>query len=242
VRNRYYQELAQAFALNRVWTWDFANDERLASRLVPVHDMLNVSWYVATRRAGPPRPIAGLQPRTQLDLDVYSSPTAWPRAFFTDRLAVYTTAGDFAALLTNRLQAGDRRPFAAVQADEALPARLPAWLDGRTVCAATAYRLTANRTAFALATPGPGVAVLTECYYPEDFRVTVDGRPAAYFRVNHAFKGVMIPDAGHHEIVFAYWPQYFSLALVMGAIGVLALAAGAHVIWHAEDRRAPTPA
>lgn len=242
LRNRYYQELAKAFALERVWTWDFSNDERQASRLVPIHDMLNVSWYVATRRPGPPRPIAGLQPLTQLDLDVYASPTAWPRAFFTDRLADYATAGDFAALLTDRLQAGDRRPFAAVQADETTPDRLPASLDGRTVRAATDYRLTANRTAFALDVPGPGVAVLTECYYPEDFRVTVDGRPAAYFRVNHAFKGVMIPNAGRHEIVFAYWPQRFTLALVLGVIGALALAAGAHGLWHADDRETPTPA
>jgi hypothetical protein len=234
VRNPWYQELAVACHLEHVWVWDWSNDEREAPRLVPVHDMLNVAWYLATHRDGPARDIAGLQPRAPADLDVYSSPTAWPRAFFTDRLAVYPQAGDFAALLAGRAQAGDRRPFAAVQSGDALPAQLPAALEGREVRAATGYRLTANRTAFTVDAPGPGVAVLTECYYPQDFRVTVDGRRAAFFRVNHAFKGVVIPEAGRHEIVFAYWPQYFTLALMMNAIGVLALAAGGWAMWNDE--------
>ncbi len=242
LRNRYYQELASAFGLDHVWTWDYSNDESQAARLVPAHDLLNVSWYVATRSEGPPRPIAGLESRAHLDLDVYSSPTAWPRAFFTDRMASYGAAGDFAALLAGRVKAGDRQPFAAVQADEKISSSIPASLDGRTVRAATAYRLTANRTVFAIDAPGPGVAVLTESYYPDDFRVTVDGRPAGYFRVNHAFKGVMIPAAGHHEIVFSYWPQHFTAALVLAVLGAMALVAGAGFLWRAEGRTAPAAA
>jgi uncharacterized membrane protein YfhO len=74
--------------------------------------------------------------------------------------------------------------------------------------------------------------VLTESFYRNDFQVTVDGRPTPYFRVNHAFKGVAIPGAGQHEITFAYWPEHFTLALVLGGTGLLLLAAGAHVLWH----------
>lgn len=225
LRNGYYHALALEFDMKRVWVWDWANKATEAPRLIPVHDMLNVDYYVADH-ASPAVEFAGLRLLKQFDgdLDIYQSPTAWPRAFFTDRLASYGTVKDFA----RQVATGDRRPFASAQQGEtALPA-LPADLAGRTVRAATDYRLTANNTSFTVDAPGPGIAVLTEAYYEDDFQVTVDGRPSPYFRVNHAFKGVAITTAGRHEITFAYWPLYTTLSLWLAATGVILalLAAG----------------
>jgi hypothetical protein len=234
LRNRYYHELAKAFDLQRVWEWDGINKESDAPLLRPAHDLMNVTYYLASHR-GPPRAIAGLHLLVPRDLDVYESALAWPRAFFTDRLAVYGSVKDFA----EQVRAGDGHPFAAIQAGEADAPILSAELAGRTVRPATGYRLTANTTTFVVDAPGPGLAVLTESFYPHDFRVTVDGRPARYFRVNHAFKGVPIADAGRHEITFAYWPEHFTIALVLGATGLLLLATGAHLLWHGGWRRGP---
>ena len=227
LRNRYYQELAKAFDLQRVWEWDGINKEADAPLLRPTHDLMNVTYYLASHR-GPPRVIAGLRLLVQRDFDVYESPLAWPRAFFTDRLAVYPNVKGFA----EQVRTGDGHPFAAIQIGEANAPVLSTDLTGRTVRPATGYRLTANTTTFVVDAPGPGLAVLTESFYWNDFQVTVDGRPTPYFRVNHAFKGVAIPGAGQHEITFAYWPEHFTLALVLGATGLLLLAAGAHVLWH----------
>jgi hypothetical protein len=234
VRNQYYQELAKTFDLQRVWVWDGINQEADAPILRPAHDLLNVTYYLASHR-GAPRAIAGLRLLVPRDLDVYESPSAWPRAFFTDRLVVYASVKDFA----EQVRAGDGHPFAAIQAGEADVPALSAELAGRTVRPATGYRLTANTTTFVIDAPGPGLAVLTESFYRDDFQVTVDGRPAQYFRVNHAFKGVAIAGAGRHEITFAYWPEHFTLALVLGATGLLLLAAGAHLLWHGGWRRRP---
>ena len=110
-------------------------------------------------------------------------------------------------------------------------------LAGRTVRAASDYRLTSNNTTFTVEATGPGVAVLSETYYAEDFKVTVDGKPAPYFRVNHTFKGVAINSAGHHEVTFAYWPQHFTLALRLSAAGLLLLFALLGWLWWL----APTP-
>jgi hypothetical protein len=233
LRNRYYQELAKTFDLERVWEWDGINQEADAPSLRPPHDLMNVTYYLASHR-GPPRSIAGLRLLVPLDLDVYESPTAWPRAFFTDRLAVYDRVGDFAA----RVRAGDGRPFAAIQADQPGAPVLSADLAGRAVRPATDYRLTANTTTFVIDAPGPGLAVLAESYYQDDFQVTVDGRPATYFRVNHAFKGVAVASAGRHKITFAYWPEHFTIALALGGAGLLLLAAGAHLLWHGGWRPA----
>ncbi len=224
VRSLHYQELAVEFGLQRVWVWDWRNEETDAPQLVPAHDLMNVTHYVATHRAGP-RAITGLELLGQRDLDVYASPTAWPRAFFTDRLGTYATPRDFAA----QVRGGDGRPFAATQAGRQDAPALPATLEGRTVAAATDYHLTPNTTSFVINAPGPGVAVLAETYYAEDFQVTVDGKPVPFFRVNHAFKGVAIGSAGRHEIRFAYWPQHFTLALRLGAAGFALLLAG--FIW-----------
>jgi len=216
LRNRYYQELATEFDLQRVWIWDAPNTLADAPRLVPVHDLLNVDFSIADPGAFPPE-FAGLKRVQQLDLDIYHSPTAWPRAFFTDRLARYDTIHEFA----QQVLTGDRRPFATAQSDETdLPA-LPADLAGRTVRPATDYRLTANTTSFTIDAPAPGIAVLTEAFYAHDFQLTVDGQPASYFRVNHAFKGVPITTAGRHVITFAYWPEYTSVSLWLAGAGAL---------------------
>jgi hypothetical protein len=200
--------------MKRVWIWDWANKPEDASRLVPIHDMMNVDYYIADHAAAF-RQFAGLKPVKQLDLDVYKSPTAWPRAFFTDRLASYTTTKDFA----RQIYQGDGRPFASVQQGQTDTPSMPADLSGRSVQRATDYRLTANNTSFVVDASGPGVAVLAEAYYEQDFRVTVDGQPTPYFRVNHAFKGVVIPTAGRHEVTFAYWPLYMTLSLWLAAAG-----------------------
>ncbi len=221
VRNSFYQELALEFGMRRVWVWDWFTKAEEAPELVPGHDLMNVTHYVADH-AAPPREFAGLTLLHQADLDVYASPTAWPRAFFTDRLGTYATPREFAA----QVRSGDRRPFAAIQAGQAGVPALPADLATRTVRAATDYRLTANKTSFVIDAPGPGLVVLAETFYEKDFQVTVNGRPAPYFRINHAFKGVAIDGPGRHEITFAYWPQHFTLALWLGGAGFLLLLAG----------------
>lgn len=233
LRNRYYQELAIEFGMQRVWVWDWFNKAEDAPRLVPAHDMMNVTTYVADH-AMPAREYPGVELVKQLDLDIYTSPKAWPRAFFTDRLATYSTALAFSKLVL----AGDGQPFAARQAVQTDAPALPAELTGRTVRPASDYRLTSNNTTFTVDATGPGIAVLAETYYAEDFQVTVDGKPTPYFRVNHAFKGVPIAAAGRHQVTFAYWPQHFTLALIASAVGMLLFVIGFGWLW----RTAPVAA
>jgi hypothetical protein len=230
LRSRHYQELALQFDMQRVWIWDAPNRAKDAPRLVPIHDLLNTDYYVADH-AEPAQQFAGLELVKQLDLDVYHSPTAWPRAFFTDRLGTYGDTKDFAALVNS----AHGRPFAVTQKGQTDAPALPANLDDRAVRPATDYKFTANNTTFVVDAPGPGVAVLTEAYYDRDFEVTVDGQRVPYFRVNHAFKGVALPTAGRHMIIFACWPQYLTLSLWLFAAGaVAALPAGGWVFLRPE--------
>lgn len=198
---------------------------------------MNVGFYIADP-SNPPIQIPGLTLLAQLDLDVYQSPTVWPRAFFTDRMSTYPNERVFA----EQVRQGDRQPFAARQLSQTdAPTSLPTDLAGRTVRPATDYHLTSNDTTFTVDATGPGVAVLSETYYADDFKVTVDGQPSPYFRVNHAFKGVAIPSAGRHVVTFAYWPQHFTLALRLGLTGLLLSVLGFLWLWWMSPRPPSTP-
>ncbi len=126
------------------------------------------------------------------------------------------------------MQDGDRIPLTPVAAAQ-----------DRTIRPARDYRFTPSRTTFTIEAPGPGVAVLAETYYLDDFEVTVNGRPTDYFRVNHAFKGVALPAAGTYEISFRYWPRHFTTALWLGLAGAVSLTLGAAWLWRRPGLPAP---
>jgi hypothetical protein len=65
--------------------------------------------------------------------------------------------------------------------------------------------------------------VLTEPYISDDFKVRINGQPSGYFRVNGAFKGVVLSHAGSYRITYSYWPANFTFSLYLAAAGSAAL-------------------
>jgi hypothetical protein len=202
-------------------------DDQLGADL-PLFDMLNVRYFLGdagTKSAALP----SLKKIAALDLDVYESSKAWPRAFFSDRLIPYTSEQMFVPLLKN----GNGMPFVAIATEELdLHPELAA-LAGNTVPSttpltvpATHYSLTNNTTSFKVIAPGAGVVVLTETYVEGDLQVRVNGRPSGYFRVNSAFRGVFLPKAGEYDLSFSYWPRFLTLSLWLSAFGIVSL-----VLW-----------
>ncbi len=218
--NRYYRELTLASPVPRLWDWRLyvASDGVAAER--PFLDFLNVRHYLDLG-SDPALLGASLRLVRAGDLDVYESRSVWPRAFFTDRLAVYGSA----VQLMDRILHGDGRPFAAIQETE-LPsyrdfAALSRDLAGRTVAPATGYRLTENTTSFTINAPDPGVAVLTEAWWPGYPHATLDGRKVPVIRINHAFEGILIGTPGLHAVSVSYRPRHFLLLEEGSAAGIL---------------------
>ena len=230
--NPYYRELIEACDFVRIWDWRIYQEIGTYAPLRPIYDFLNVRHYL-DYHSGQPQ-LATLFSKVFVgDLDVYRSESAWPRAFFTDRLATYATAKEFA----NLVRTGDGRPFAAMQAnDPALRTDIPSATATRTVVPARNYRLTANTTAFDLDAPGPGLVALTEAWLPHDFRVFLNGKRVHYLRLNHAFKGVVIPAAGKYRVEFTYRPRRFTLALNLTYLGLGLLGASAWFVRRAEKK------
>lgn len=226
--NRHYRELLDACQIDREWDWRRVVHAATLATLKPVYDFLNIKYYFAD----PDEHLHFgklLKPVAQADLDVFRSPTVWPRAFFTDQVLSFQVPLQMAALI----HAHPGQPFAAVQAGEK-GAPSPVWREPgeRHVVPADNYRLTANSTSFTVTAPDAGVIVLQEAWMPHSFHVTVNGHRAHYFRVNYAFKGVAVPAAGTYRVTFTYWPPHFTLALILCGFGVVLLIAG----WYALRR------
>ena len=218
--NRHYRELQEALGLEMMWGWRvYLRYETLPAQR-RAFDFLNVRYYLAR---GNGEFGTMLSPLASLDLEVYRSHSAWPRAFFTDRVAVYPEVKAFGKLVNE----GDGRPFAAMQADdETRPLSLISNLEGRVTISAKNYRLTSNTTGFEVEATGPGIAVLSESWLSGDFQAKLNGKTVPYLRINHAFKGIKIDSAGLHRIDFEYWPRRFNPSLFMAGIGALLLAVG----------------
>ena len=222
--NPRYRELTAAAPLEKVWDWRLylARDDVAAAQ--PFLDFLNVRFYFdlpsGQRASGN---LLKLEPAD--DLDVYESPTAWPRAFFTDRISVYRTPAE----LIEQIKAGDRRPFAAIRAADLVVTpelnRFSQNLGGRQVVPATGYHLTANSTSFEIQAPAPGLVVLSEAWWPGYPHAEIDGHKTNLVRVNHAFEGVMIESPGLHRVTVRYRPPYFSVLLGLSAASLVLMAA-----------------
>jgi hypothetical protein len=214
-----YEQLLDAAGVTRQWGWLTLIPEDRLTDLAPLLDLLNVGMLVVRQR---PALADHADAADDGDpwIDVVTRPTAWPRAFFVDGVTPYDHARD----LIERVRV-EARPLAGIERTDLEAAALAGLLPPTptTVVPADGYQLTTNTTSFRIAAPGPGVAVLTETYLPLDFRATLDGQPVPYFRVNHAFKGVVIPAAGTYTVRFEYRPARWELAWWGAGAGALAV-------------------
>jgi hypothetical protein len=221
--NPWLRELVGVSGLERIWDWRLYAEPANAPNARPFLDALNVRFYFDLKTAHPAL-AANFKLVQAADLDVYESATAWPRAFFTDRLAAY----DQPAEVVENFRGAAGRPLALAQRSDrdvaTALAQIPGDLATRTSVPATAYRLTENTTSFAVKATGPGVIVLTEAFWPGDFRAEINGRKVPIVRVNHAFKGIIVEQPGELRVTVRYWPRGFPRHLLLCGVGALLLA------------------
>ena len=219
LRNRYFEDLLTLFDYpDQGWGWlRLIKSYEIADRARGL-DLLNVRYVLAVPGVPMPRDMRLVH---SSDLDVWERDTAWPRAFFVDQVAAIRGPSD----ISGELARSPRGPFAAVEGRS-----VPPWMPERgeplrRVIPAGNYALTNESTRFSVDAGGPGLIVLGETYYPGDFIVKVNGRPADYIRVNNAFKGFWVREAGRYDVVFTYRPARLFQAIVTCVCGLFMLLA-----------------
>jgi hypothetical protein len=230
LRNKDYEDLLTLFDYpDQGWGWlRLIKSDEIAGRARGL-DLLDVRYVLATPGTEMPQDMRLIH---SSDLDVWERHTAWPRAFFVDRVAEVREPSDILRELARRPQG----PFAAVEGRF-----IPTWMPGkaesvRRAIPAGNYALTNNSTGFSVDASSPGLIVLGETYYPGDFVVKVNGRPADYVRVNNAFKGIWVREPGRYDVIFTYRPARLSQAIIVCICGLLMLL----VISVAYSRPAPS--
>jgi hypothetical protein len=196
-------------------------------RAQPLLNLLNVKYLLA-------RPDPKIQYRDRLDFRitdqsdflVLENMQAWPRAFFSDKIAPNSSTEEF----VKQLWESDGQPFVSLSLDEIKKQpglQLLETTKKATVLPATHYRLLPNSTAFDVHAPSAGVVCLTEGQ-AKDFTVKANNESGEVLTINRAFKGVYLGKAGDYHIEFVYRPRYWLLSCTLFWIstgGVLALAA-----------------
>ena len=231
--NPYYRELTGVSPLERIWDWRLYLARERVGAVRPFLDFLNVRYYFGL--PGEQLTQTGLRLAASEDLDTYVSPTAWPRAFFSDRAVRYDQPSDVVQLVMK----GDGQPFAAFQGEEAQKlsnAGIREGLGGRVTRAATDYVLTERTTSFKVHATSPGVIVLNEVYWRDYAHAEVNGARTEVIRANHAFQGVLVDRPGDFEVKFSYEPEGFDGALALAGAG---LAATGMFLWALRRSTAP---
>jgi hypothetical protein len=229
--NPYYRKLLDASGIEGLWDGRRRLQRGQVPSVAPLLDLLGVRYYLdIPAEEGQANP--ALKPLPSAGSGSFESPSAWPRAFFTDRVALYDEPEHFLDLV----RSGDGRPFAALTEGDWLKIvplpRIAPGLGPHRVRAADRYAETANTTSFSVAAPGPGFIVLTEAYERGNFLATLNGRSVPYVRINGAFKGIYVDGPGTYRVTFRYWPRDLSLALGLAGAGLVALfiALGAAIV------------
>ena len=140
-----YRDLTMALELPYPWYWGIGFDLTTLPANSRALDFLDVKYVFS------PQELSGLTlvdrgPRALL----YRRATAWPRAFFTDKVETF----DSLAGLAQRIREGAPGPFVAVDRSDGKSMSLASHFEGNPTVAgrvvgAQDYRLTTNSTSFA---------------------------------------------------------------------------------------------
>jgi hypothetical protein len=222
-------------------TQSLPDDERLQH---PLLDLLGITHLLSTDELAHAGARTFALPGRGGSFFVYRRPHALPRAFVVGELQVLA---DDAAVLAAMVPRDDRQQplptgwqpgrtaFATAADAQLLP---PRRLDPAAGARAVTFTLDfADEVEVEVAAGAAGLLVLSDTFLP-GWRAEIDGATAPMTRVDHALRGVAIPDTAC-RVHFVYCAPGLLPGLWFGAAGVLLTIALAVCGWRASRISAP---
>ncbi|MEM7311191.1 MAG: hypothetical protein AAF682_31275 [Planctomycetota bacterium] len=188
---------------------------------LPLASALNVRYLVSTGELPPPLELAHTSPG---GVHTYRNPFVLPRAFAATDVRVIEDKDERLAFLGSP----ELDPRTAVLSHEPEHAGYAAFRAARTDGAAgegtvEVVSYLPREVILEARLAAPGLVVLADTWAP-GWNATVDGEPQPIERVDHALRGVWVPE-GTSELVFRYEPASFLVGAGLSLIGLLATAA-----------------
>jgi len=151
---------------------------------------------------------------------VYKNMSALPRAYFVDSVAIDTPLNTLNKIKGNAFDPSDL----CFIHDGDLNIDKPGESANVTVKEFLDEKITIEVTA-----TGNNLLFLGDTYYPKGWHAYVDGEETEILRVNHGFRGIIVP-MGKHEVIFNYLPTSFTIAkytsLILSTLTILGLIFG----------------
>jgi len=155
-------------------------------------------------------------------LFVYRNPFVLPRAWFVDSVEEVTDLQE----AMNRISSEDFDPRSTAIVNQSVDFTIggPDTLS-KAVVPANAYH--AKSMEIEASTPDTGFLVVSELWYPDGWRATIDGVPTQIYRTDYGFRGLVVPAGQHHirmeislaEVRAGFWISGISLFAIAGLLG-----------------------
>ncbi len=179
-------------------------------------DFLSIRYYLANPGSLDPN-TKNVEKIGSYDLDLYSSSSTWPRAFYSSKVE----ACDSVDGLLSRINTCDTTP-PFITVDSLEHGNLISQNAINTlIVKATSVSNGVNNTIVKISTPGPGMVSLCETFWPNDMATTLNGTNVPTFRVNQVYRGVVVPGAGDYVIDFSYSPKNWTFMWIISLVGFL---------------------
>jgi hypothetical protein len=189
------------------------NTVRIPWRAHPVLDMLNVR-YITVEKGGIVTNNA-LSRALSAEMDIWKTPSAWGKAWMAGRSEPFPGVEEMVRTMGERSLRLSKEEIRRSVYLETPPPPMDWQAEEGTV---EVTQLTPHRMEAVSRSPGAGLAVFSEPYFP-GWRAKVNGRSEQILIANYILRAVPVP-AGEAEIQLVYDPASFRLGLYLTCLSL----------------------
>ena len=109
----------------------------------------------------------------------------------------------------------------------------------------TVTKYTPRQVVYDVSTEAPGIAILSDIYYPHGWHATIDGKEIPIARANYVLRAVSLP-AGNYQLALTFAPRSITIteSIAFTALALILLALIGSIVWRikpwGKSKKAPT--
>ena len=202
---------------------------QLSTGNMQVYDMLNTKYFIVPN------------PETRAPMAV-PNPDAFGAAWFVDSLRWVANANEEMEALST----ADLRHVGIV--DRRFGEELPQPLmlpDSTAQRSITVTKYTPRQVVYDVSAETPGIAILSDIYYPHGWHATIDGKEIPIARANYVLRAVSLP-AGNYQLALTFAPRSITVteSIAFTALALILLALIGSIVWRirlwGKEKKVPT--